>query len=536
MVRTVPRVMEAQQQTGSWPVVSSRRAKCSLVTLVAGYLASAVVAGAPNSPLTVLLPSGVQPPSWASTLARVSGLDHVGRKALIGVAWVVLLVVLAAFATVVREALRHRIRLVDVLIASGVSLAIAVAAPLLLSRDVYTYAAYGRIHALYHRNPYVVPLWSFRNDPFIAVASAQWRHQHSFYGPVFTLLSSVIARTWKDSPATTILAFKVLSGVAVASATALVALTAARIRPERAALAVVLIGLNPVIVIHTVGGAHIDALIAAPLAAAMALAVCRPRSLSFAAIGVTALLVGACLLKTVMAPALVLWIWWLVRTDRSRRSPILFVHLAVVAGLVLASVRPFVAGSRTLAAVASLGGQEQWASPSQLVGRAAHAFFGALAGDTVGAVAATVVRLAFLLLFVLLLWRVSRRLTPDNPTALASAWGTALLLLPLCMPYFLPWYAAWFVPFLAIISDDVLVVAGVVVSAALALTLVPADPFHGYSTPGVMNGVHFGAASVLLVVLIVVVGRLFGSSLGQRRWATSPAPGSEHEVETVSRA
>jgi len=39
----------------------------------------AVVAGAPNSPLTVLLPGGVKPPSWAHALASVVGLDVVGR-------------------------------------------------------------------------------------------------------------------------------------------------------------------------------------------------------------------------------------------------------------------------------------------------------------------------------------------------------------------------------------------------------------------------------------------------------------------------
>jgi type IV secretory pathway VirB3-like protein len=50
------------------------------------------------------------------------------------------------------------------------------------------------------------------------------------------------------------------------------------------------------------------------------------------------------------------------------------------------------------------------------------------------------------------------------------------------------------------------------VTGVLALTLIPADPFHGLTTPAVMYGVHYGAASVLLVVLVVVATRIVGNS------------------------
>src|SRR5205085_7215784 len=135
---------------------------------------------------------------------------------------------------------------------SGVILAISVAAPLLLSRDVYTYAAYGRIEALYHHNPYVATLASFGHDPFVAVTSAQWHHTHSPYGPLFTLLSAAITRLWTGSPGATILAFKLLTGLAIAAATGFAALAAARTRSQRAPLAAALVGLNPVLVVHTV--------------------------------------------------------------------------------------------------------------------------------------------------------------------------------------------------------------------------------------------------------------------------------------------
>ena len=181
------------------PPRTSARAKWALAILIGGYLALAVVAGAPRSPLTVPLPTGARPPAWATSLAGALDLNRLGRGGLTGVAWILVPAVLGAFALVLHEAWSKRVRLPAVLIASGISLAISAAAPLLLSRDLYTYAAYGRIDAVYHRNPYVATLASFPHDPFVAVASAQWHHAHSLYGPLFTLISAAIAQTWAGS-------------------------------------------------------------------------------------------------------------------------------------------------------------------------------------------------------------------------------------------------------------------------------------------------------------------------------------------------
>jgi hypothetical protein len=354
----------------------------------------------------------------------------------------------------------------------------------------------------------VVRLSSFPHDPFVATASVQWLHTHSLYGPVFTLMSAAIARTWAGSPGGTVLVFKLVSGLAIAAATGFAALTALRTRPDRAPLAAALVGLNPVLVIHTVGGAHVDALIAAPLAAAMALAVTRPRGVSARAIVITVLLTTACLIKASMVPALGLWVWWLGGSGSANRRRVLAAHMAVIGGLVVASTAPFVAGWHTLAPFTTLGGIEVWASPSHLMGHAARLVVGSLAGSRAGAFAAGTVEVGFLVLFAVLVRRLSHRTGRAASGGPAEAWGPALLLLALCMPFLLPWYAAWFAPFLGILADEVLLMAGAVATGILALTLVPADPFHGFSTRGVMDGVHYGAASALLIVLVIVARRV----------------------------
>ena len=528
-VRSVP-TTEGAPSCGT-----SIRARWCLGLVVGGYFAMAVVAGAPNSPLTVLLPAGTNAPRWATDLARLTGAVRVGRPGLIGVSLVLMVVVLAGFASVLREAWVNRVRLSAVLVASGISLAVSVAAPLLLSRDIYTYAAYGRIMVLYRQNPYVARLSAFPHDPYVATASVQWLRHHSLYGPVFTLVSAVVARTWAGSPGATIVAFKVLAGVSIAAATGFVALTTTRIRPERAPLAVALIGLNPVIVVHTVGGGHVDALLAAPLAAAAAIAVARPQAVSARAIIVTVLLTAACLIKVTVVPALALWIWWVARAKAAQRRRIVGAHVAVIVGSVAASIAPFVAGAHTLAPFTTLGGVEVWASPSQLVGHVARLVVGSLAGSAAGAGAAGVVEVGFLVVFLLLLPRIAERTAATDPAASVEAWGVALLVLALCMPFLLPWYSAWFVAFLGLFGDELLVAAGALVTGVLALTLLPADPFHGYSTKGVMDGVHYGAASVLLVVLILVVRRILRrADLTNGRRGTLSATPERHGVEAVA--
>src|SRR5439155_16974450 len=160
----------------SWNVTepthrSSRLSSWSLACLVLGYAVAEAVAGAPNSPLVPELPPGVRPPSWTVRWGDLLGLDRVGRAGLTSISLVVIAVVAGAFVLLVRESWRRRVRLTPIVIAGGLSLALSVAGPLLLSRDVYSYAAYGRMFALHGTNPYVAPPSAFPGDPFTSVVS-----------------------------------------------------------------------------------------------------------------------------------------------------------------------------------------------------------------------------------------------------------------------------------------------------------------------------------------------------------------------------
>ena len=69
--------------------------------------------------------------------------------------------------------------------------ALAVVAPYSLSSDVFSYAIYGRIFAIYGGSPYLEAPIRYSSDPFYPFV--YWMHVPSFYGPLWTLISGWVA-------------------------------------------------------------------------------------------------------------------------------------------------------------------------------------------------------------------------------------------------------------------------------------------------------------------------------------------------------
>ena len=85
-----------------------------------------------------------------------------------------------------------------------------------------------------------------------------------------------------------------------------------------------------------------------------------------------------------------------------------------------------------------------------------------------------------------------------------------MLLLTLAWPYVLPWFGVWFVPYLGLMRDRLVAWVGIAATTLLALTLIPADPFSGLSTWGVMDGVHYVVAPLMLVLFGTAAARVLG--------------------------
>ena len=137
--------------------------------------------------------------------------------------------------------------------------ALVLLAPPLLSTDVFSYQAYARMGALFGANPYLTARTRSRSTRCIPFIGAKWVNTPSVYGPVFTVLSYVLAPL---SIAVSALAYK---AIAALSSLAIIALVwnAARLRGVDQVKAVALVGLNPLLVVYGVGGGHNDMLMLA---------------------------------------------------------------------------------------------------------------------------------------------------------------------------------------------------------------------------------------------------------------------------------
>ncbi|HEY6551097.1 MAG TPA: polyprenol phosphomannose-dependent alpha 1,6 mannosyltransferase MptB [Solirubrobacterales bacterium] len=139
---------------------------------------------------------------------------------------------------------------------SGIVLLVAAFAclPPLLSHDVYSYVDYARLGVLHNLDPYVHPPTAAPADP--AFAHVTWTETTSAYGPLFTLVTYPLA--WLPVGAAVYI-LKAISAAAVLATAALVArLAPARgVDPLRAAG---FVALNPLVLVHVVGGPHNDAL------------------------------------------------------------------------------------------------------------------------------------------------------------------------------------------------------------------------------------------------------------------------------------
>src|SRR5262249_5686178 len=126
--------------------------------------------------------------------------------------------------------------------------------PPLLSSDIFNYVGYARLEVVHHLNAYVKPLAAAPTDPsYIYVG---WPLHTTAYGPLFTLASLPLGLV--SFPAAVWL-LKSFTALASLGCVALVWMCATRLgRP--AMPAVLFFGLNPILLVYAVGGAHNDLL------------------------------------------------------------------------------------------------------------------------------------------------------------------------------------------------------------------------------------------------------------------------------------
>jgi alpha-1,6-mannosyltransferase len=124
----------------------------------------------------------------------------------------------------------------------------------LLSHDVYSYVDYARLSIRHGLDPYVHPPLAAPQDP--AYAEVTWTEATSAYGPLFTLGTFPLAWLPVGMAVAVLKAVAALSVLGIAAVVSRLA-SSRGIDPLRAAA---FVALNPLVLVHVVGGAHNDGL------------------------------------------------------------------------------------------------------------------------------------------------------------------------------------------------------------------------------------------------------------------------------------
>jgi Glycosyltransferase family 87 len=414
----------------------SRSGAAALAASAASVVLFATYAAAPDSPFQPVLPAGAGAFGPFRRLAVAGGLDRLAGPWLVGAGVLVTVTAVAAFLLLLRESWRGHVSARSVLLLAVGANLIVLLLPLLFSRDVYSYAFYGRIAGVYHANPYVHTPVEFATDRLWSFVGPKWVDTPAVYGPAWTQASSLIAGR-VGSVAGMVQTFRVIAVAASLGTIALIADGVRRVWPARTAFAVAAFGLNPVVVFHSVASGHNDLLVALAVAGSLAFLI-RGRQLPAVAV----LTLGVLVKAPALVALLLVLVWCIARAPRERRwrTALTHVGLAAILGLVFAA--PFLQGRDPTLGMLELAGHEGWLAPSPSVRKLVDAIsFGTL-GWTV--------RVAFALVLLVALAAlardVARRASERSPRELGAALGWALILLMLLGPVLLPWYVTWALP------------------------------------------------------------------------------------------
>jgi hypothetical protein len=317
-----------------------------------------------------------------------------------------------------------------VVVAIAITMGLAVATPSYQSKDVFSYAMYGRIVAEHHHSPYDTYPMHFEGDPMRRHVSAVWQRTPDIYGPAFTVIMAALAPLIGQS---TFLARFLYQLIAIAAVGALLWLLWKRTRNPTV---IAFVGLHPLVAVSVVNGGHPDALIALAFLIAFMLALERRVVLCG-----LALAFGVAINFSVVVGAVALGAWALRRWTKGEVITLGAITLGVGAVPYL-----FLAG---------------WLQNAhehqQLISR--QSIWNPIAGwltsssvtmNTIRSVMPNSTTLVAGALLVAVLVRQTRLRTPELAIA------AAITVLLVTSPWVMPWYAFAAFPFLAMRKPDLL--------------------------------------------------------------------------------
>lgn len=459
---------------------------------VTGFVTFATFASMPGSPFQPVLPRGAQPSGPFRWLADLLHLDALSGNWLIAVGVAISAFAVVSFLLLLREAFHERVSARAVLVLSILYFVAVATLPLLFSRDVYSYAFYGRIAGVYHANPYIRTPLEFSGDPLWVFVGPKWVDTPAVYGPLWTMTSAVIAKVFR-SPADQVAAYRAIAVAAGLATLLVIADTVRRIWPGRAAFAIVAFGANPIVLFHAVSSGHNDLVVALAVATAFALLV-RGRELP--AIAVLAL--GALVKATLLVPLILVVVWIVARRSPGERLRAGLKAAGVASVIGLAFALPYLQPEDPSLGMLELAKHEGWLAPATLARRVVDM----ISFGTLGGLAKLIFAAALIAALIALGRMVAREAYDARPRTPGAAIGWSLVLLMLLGPLLLPWYVTWALPLVWLLPQAPRV-AIFGSGAALAMAQWTTEPLRYPTAFGVNLWLGHWVATPVMLALVV---------------------------------
>jgi hypothetical protein len=364
-----------------------------------------------------------------------------------------------------------------VVAAIAVMLVCAVATPSSQSKDVYSYAMYGRIVTEHHTTPYNSYPMHFEGDPMRRHVSWVWQRTPDIYGPAFTVVMAALAPVIGESTFLARFLYQLIAALAIG------ALLLLLWRRTRSPLALAFVGLHPLMAVSVVNGGHPDAIIA--LAFLIAFMLALEHRVVLCAL---ALAVGVAINFSVLVGAVALGAWAWRRWPRRDviKLGLITVGVGAVPYLFLAGWLKNAHEHQQL-----ISRQSIWNPLASLI-TSSRPFLEVTQTELKSLLPNSTTLIAGILLLVVLV-RFTRFSTPE------LAMGAAIAVFLVTSPWVMPWYAFAAFPFLAMRKPNLLTWSVAIYSALILV----GEQFPSLSSQAVGSFSHHLLETVVPIIACV---------------------------------
>ncbi|MEU8827640.1 polyprenol phosphomannose-dependent alpha 1,6 mannosyltransferase MptB [Streptomyces sp. NPDC048636] len=334
-------------------------------------------------------------------------------------------------------------------------------APPLFSRDVYSYLAQGAmVHAridVYSHGPIRL------GGPLAEEVAPLWQHTPAPYGPVSLAFESAVAHASRAEPSLGVLGLRLVALVGVALMVLALPVLARRCGTDPAG-ALWLGALNPLLLLHLVGGAHNDAVMLGLLGAGLVAATGRWPACGAVLVTLAALVKAPAALGLLAVASL----WAHQVAGRGRRVAAVLATAALALATTGAATAVTGTGYGWISALSTPASPGNWALTS-ILGRATGALL-----DAVGSGLAPLATPAWQALGLLATAAAVAVVWLRPPRGPLYALGLSLTAVALLGPALRPWYVLWGLFLLAAAAPAGAVRRAVAAgSGVLALAVLP---------------------------------------------------------------